>query len=216
MRRRAVVFALSYLCAILYLSLYPGTFLDAPVASGLHWVVPEGRRAILDTLLNLLFYMPFGLAIGLAVGNWRISVPVVALLSGACSLAVEWAQLWTITRHGNLLDWGTNTFGACVGAAGAALVARLAEQPGSAALLVRWKLAPVQQLFTVTWLSWFALPFVPRISLPNAINQVIHPASWVWRDFETAMGGFAVLRVILGPSPWLYIDRKSTRLNSSH
>ena len=200
MRRRAVAFALLYLCAILYLSLYPWTFLGSPVSPELHWVIPSGRRLILDAFLNFFFYAPLGLAIGLAARDWRIGVLLAAILGGCCSLGVEWLQLWTPNRNGNLLDSATNTLGSLTGAASVGLVRLFAPR-----FAVNWRLAPHQQVFAALWLAWFAFPFVPRISLPVTIAQFTHPAPWVSHEFATALGGVALLRMMLGPSPWLAV-----------
>ena len=60
--RRAALFLLLYLAAILYLSLYPWTFVSNPGPTSLTWVPLDTRRAILDAFLNVVFYMPLGAA----------------------------------------------------------------------------------------------------------------------------------------------------------
>ena len=58
MNRRAVLFFLIYLAAILYLSLYPWRFVPNLGSRTLSWVPLDTRRTILDAFLNVVFYMP--------------------------------------------------------------------------------------------------------------------------------------------------------------
>jgi len=60
--RRAALFLLLYLAAILYLSLYPWRFVRNPGPGALIWVPLDTRRTILDAFLNVVFYIPLGAA----------------------------------------------------------------------------------------------------------------------------------------------------------
>jgi VanZ family protein len=74
--------------------------------------IGEGRRWLADGLLNLVLFVPLGLALG---WNGR-SVAKVALAGLLLSTAVEIAQLWIPGRDSSLSDIVFNTGGTLVGA----------------------------------------------------------------------------------------------------
>ena len=115
MNRRAGLF-LTYLAAILYLSLYPWRFVPNPGPKTLSWVPLVTRRTILDAVLNLVFYVPLGAAAFLSLRRRRGFAFLSAMAFGTfVSLAVEWAQLSIPTRFGNLTDLTCNSLGTLLG-----------------------------------------------------------------------------------------------------
>ena len=131
LNRRAVSFCVLYLASILYLSLYPWHFEAYPVASALIWIPPTSRRLALDSVLNVLFYLPLGASVFLAL---RRGIPALAAavgLGALVSFSVEWMQLSIPSRIGNLADLLANTIGALLGA----VVALVATSPPVASRL---------------------------------------------------------------------------------
>jgi glycopeptide antibiotics resistance protein len=81
--------------------------------------IAPGRRALTDVLLNVAFYVPFGILAGRAAA-WPAALAAAALLS----LFTEAAQLYSETRFPAIVDLVFNTAGAALGIA----LARLRER----------------------------------------------------------------------------------------
>lgn len=194
---RAQLFLWLYVCAIVYLSFYPGTFLPYPRRS-LSWLPLVGRRMWLDAALNLLFYVPLGVAaVAASRQPWR-GWWFALLGGGGLSLLIEYLQRWSASRYPSWNDWATNTAGAALGATLAwSLGHRLPW--GSARISLR----PSVLMWMTAWALWQAFPFIPRISLAGVRAQFAGPL-WSWRAWVEAALGFAILRTALGPSRWLW------------
>jgi VanZ family protein len=202
---RARVFFALYLCATLYLSLYPGDFELYPKAKGLYWADPRGRRQILDAILNVLFYVPLGASGYLALRNWRYGWLAAIVAGVALSTLIEWLQLWTRFRHGNLNDLAANSLGTALGVLAAYAVTRTSWFHDLADSTSRWRLTPTQSLLVTCWIIWQTFPFIPAISLTRFTSLPALVAPWSWQAVAASFIGFAVLRSAAGPSPWLWI-----------
>jgi VanZ family protein len=154
--RRAALFLLLYLAAILYLSLYPWTFVPNPGPKTLVWVPLDSRRTILDAFLNVVFYMPLGAA-AFVLFRRGAGAFIAALAFGTLvSLAVELTQLSIPTRSGNLTDLASNSLGTLLGVA----VVILATSPPIASRLRALRSPSV--LLLGLWAFWQAFLFLPR------------------------------------------------------
>jgi VanZ family protein len=154
--RRAALFLLIYLAAILYLSLYPWTFVPNPGPKTLSWVPLDSRRAILDAFLNVVFYMPLGAAAFVALRRGVGAFTAALAFGTLVSLTVEWTQLSIPTRLGNLTDLASNSAGTLLGIA----VVILATGPPIASRL-RVLYSPSVLLLGL-WALWQAFLFLPR------------------------------------------------------
>jgi VanZ family protein len=204
---RAKIFLALYCSAIIYLSLYPWEFHLYPRAGRLDWVPPTGRRQILDAVLNFFFYVPLGAAGMRALGpgwaGWLLAV------LGGCGLSwgIEWLQLWSVARFGNLTDLTLNTLGAAAGASLALAAIRgnwLPEGVMEARAISRWRLDATGALLLGTWMLWQLFPFIPALALPRLTGLLTLLAPWSWQGLASALVGFAVLRTGLGRSAWLW------------
>ncbi|MCU1337864.1 MAG: hypothetical protein JWO19_3445 [Bryobacterales bacterium] len=157
LNRRAALFLALYLAGILYLSLYPWQFVPNPGPRTLRWVPVDTRRAILDAVLNVVFYIPVGAA---AFASFRrrsrIAFAAALALGTLVSLTVELTQLSIPTRVGNLVDLLCNSVGTLLGA----MVAFVATSPPLASRL-RGLYSP-GVLLVGLWVVWQAFTFLPR------------------------------------------------------
>jgi VanZ family protein len=154
--RRAALFLLLYLAAILYLSLYPWHYVPHPGFKALTWVPLVTRRTLLDAGLNLVFYMPLGAAAFLSLRRGAFAFMAALAFGTLVSFTVEWAQLSIPTRLGNLTDLFCNSVGTLLGAA----VALAATSPPLASRL-RALYSPGVLLLGL-WAVWQAFTFLPR------------------------------------------------------
>src|SRR5262249_15200039 len=80
------------------------------------WERPLRGSSWADVEANVLFFLPWGFLTALLLarrGAGFIASVAVALCSGAClSFAVEFLQLFVLTRNPSFVDLVTNTFGA--------------------------------------------------------------------------------------------------------
>jgi VanZ family protein len=133
---------LVYLCAILYLSLYPAHPGLPPMESKLMWRPILGRRELLDLILNVLFYIPLGAAACVALGQGVPAILGATLLCSLISFGVEYAQLSIPSRDADLRDLAANSFGALCGAVLAFVARYLPVLPASRAV------------FSILWIAW--------------------------------------------------------------
>ncbi len=153
--RRAALFFLLYLGAILYLSLYPWRFVPNPHAS-LKWQPLNSRRTFLDAGLNVVFYVPLGAAAFLSIRRRTLGV-VLALAAGIlASFTVEEAQLSIPGRFGDLTDLACNGLGTLIGVAATLL---LTSRPVAPKLRV---FSSPRMLLAGLWVVWQAFLFLPR------------------------------------------------------
>jgi VanZ family protein len=154
--KRAALFLLLYLAAILYLSLYPWKFVPSPGLRGLGWIPLVTRRTILDAFLNIVFYMPLGAAAFVSLRRGAGAFIAALALGTLVSFSVEWTQLSIPTRSGNLTDLACNSLGTLLGVA----IALLAASPPIASRL-RALYSP-GILLVGLWALWQAFTFLPR------------------------------------------------------
>jgi VanZ family protein len=172
--RRAALFLLLYLAAVLYLSLYPWTFVSNSGPRSLSWVPLDTRRTILDAFLNVVFYMPLGAAAFVLLRPRGLEKRLCAgafigsLAFGTfVSFTVEWAQLSIPTRSGNLTDLASNSAGTLLGIA----VVILATSPPLASRLRVLYFPSV--LLLGLWAVWQAFLFLPRYGPAIDLTHVI-------------------------------------------
>ena len=177
--RRAALFLLLYLAAILYLSLYPWRFVPHPGLGALIWVPLSTRGTILDAFLNVVFYMPLGAAAFISLRRGAIAFIAALAFGTLVSLAVELAQLSIPNRFGNLTDLASNSAGTLLGI----VVAIVANSPSVASRL-RILHSPTVLLVGL-WAVWQAFLFLPRYGPVIDISHVIV--------------GLAVLALVLVP-----------------
>ena len=157
MNRRAALFLLLYLTAILYLSLYPWRFIPYRGTRTFYWVPLVSRGMILDAFLNVVFYMPLGAAVFVSLRRKGTVAVAAALAFGALvSLTVEWAQLYIPGRFSSWNDLLCNSAGALLGIA----AAFAATSPPLASRL-RVLNSPSVLLLGL-WTVWQAFLFLPR------------------------------------------------------
>jgi VanZ family protein len=162
------LFLLLYLAAILYLSLYPWTFVSHPGTRTLAWVQLDTRRTILDAFLNVVFYIPLGAAAFASFRRRRVGAFIGALTFGTLvSLGVELAQLSIPNRSGNLTDLLSNSAGTLFGIA----VVIVAASPALASRL-RVLNSPSVLLMGL-WIVWQAFLFLTRYGPAIDLSRVI-------------------------------------------
>jgi glycopeptide antibiotics resistance protein len=76
------------------------------------FVWPELKFGWRDALQNIMFFVPTGVLLALALGNRIVSVVV---FGAGVSLAVELIQLFDVGRHSNVMDVATNALGTFAG-----------------------------------------------------------------------------------------------------
>jgi VanZ family protein len=165
--RRAALFLLLYVVAILYLSLYPWRFVPHPGLRALIWVPLVTRRTILDAFLNVVFYMPIGAAAFVALRRSTVAGVAAIALGTLISFGVELAQLSIPSRFGNLTDLFCNSVGTLLGVA----VTGVATSPPLASRL-RILHSP-NVLLLGLWAVWQAFLFLPRYGPAIDISHVI-------------------------------------------
>jgi VanZ family protein len=201
---RAKVFFCLYLCAIAYLSLFPGQFELHPKADRLFWTPLDGRRPLVDFVLNILFYIPLGISgfLGLQKRSWGWIVAIT--VGGLLSWTIEWLQLWTPTRFGNLTDLTANVAGTVVGVGLGYVAVRWRLLPESSSTSP-WHLSSNGWLLLAIWFLWQMFPFVPAISLRRLTDLPGQFGTWSWLTMVETLVGFAALRFALKNSPWVWI-----------
>lgn len=121
------------LMLILLATTWPITdFQDHPHWDEVEWIPFVHYFGPFDVVANVVLFVPFGLAIGW--GGTTLRRVILALMLGlACSLAVEFAQVYSHNRSATVVDLITNTTGAWLGAqwAVARARARLGGSPDS-------------------------------------------------------------------------------------
>lgn len=203
---RARTFFILYLCAILHLSLYPWEFLLHPKLSGLQWTPLTTRRPLMDAALNVLLYIPLGAAGLLSVRRrwvgWSIALTAGCSLSGA----IEWVQLWSTQRYGTYTDLLANSAGTLAGATAAHLAARWGwfERWNDPKRDSRWRIRPGTEPLFGFWMLWQMFPFIPWISLPRLTGLANLTAPWSWLTMAECLAGFALLRLAMGRTYWLW------------
>jgi VanZ family protein len=167
LNRRVALLFLLYLCAVVYLTLYPIQPESPPVASRLAWSPMTGHYQAVDTILNLAFYIPLGAAAFVALRGGGAGLAAATVVCALISLTLEWAQLSIPSRDGNLRDLAANSLGAFLGAA----MALVASAPPVARRLNA--LPPSAPLFIVMWLAWHAFLLLRRSGSIDAVHELL-------------------------------------------
>lgn len=108
---------LSFLCIVVvlmaYATLYPFRFQPGH-STFLEWSIPDSRGQWLDVVLNLYFFVPFGILCGCRFrGRWAFLL--VFCVAFCFSLAVELMQAYIPGRNSSLRDVFLNSIGAYLG-----------------------------------------------------------------------------------------------------
>jgi VanZ family protein len=165
--RRAALFLLLYIAAILYLSFYPWRFVPHPGLKALVWVPLMTRRTILDAFLNVVFYMPLGAAAFVTLRRGPLALIAALAFGTFLSFIVEITQLSIPTRFGNLTDLACNSAGTLLGVA-VAVVATYS--PVASRLRV---LHSPTVLLLGLWAVWQAFLFLPRYGPAIDVSHVM-------------------------------------------
>lgn len=197
MNRRAALFLLLYLTAILYLSLYPWRFVSHRGLRTFYWVPLLSRGTILDAFLNVVFYMPLGAAVFVSLRRKGEAAVAAALAFGTLvSFAVEWAQLHIPGRFSSWNDLLCNSAGTLLGIA----VVFAATSPLLASRL-RVLNSPSVLLLGL-WAVWQAFTFLPRSGpAPDISHEIVGSLVLVLLAVRRHFRVAAVLLLI-----WLAVD----------
>ena len=177
-----------------YASLYPLTGWTAPPDAlfGFLFTLPR-RLERADIVQNVLAYMPLGLFLAAALRR-RMACASAFLLAASAgallSLAMESLQQFVPSRDPSVIDIALNIAGACIGAAGAALL-RSDTRFGAASLALRngWlRKGRPAELGAVAFCLWAlsqTSPLVPALDashLRNALSPLyralVNPAAF--------------------------------------
>jgi hypothetical protein len=155
--RPAAAFLLVWLCLVLLVTLSPVRAADGPPTDCLLC----GERAIADWVLNVVLFVPAGLALR------RLGMrPLVIFLAGASvSGGIEFAQLFLAGRYATPMDVAANGLGALVGGQMGA------RRPPAGAVAAAWGLAVFLGVVLLT--SWLAAPLAPRDDLYAQWHPVV-------------------------------------------
>lgn len=209
MKRVALLAAL-----IVYGSLYPWRFEWHTPASPLDvllnsWPTGVDRPLLRDAALNVLIYMPLGLAVFLAVARRHprtLAFATASLLGLALSTTMEVLQVYVPGRVPSLLDITTNFAGTV---AGAVVGLAMGGQVDRLFALRPRKLATAAALLLVCWATSQAFPFFPTLhqnKLQAALAILRHgfplaPAE-VWADGAEWFAAALALCAIFGRLRW--------------
>jgi VanZ family protein len=163
--RRAALFLLLYVAAVLYLSLYPWRFV--PSSKVLGWIPLNTRRTILDAFLNVVFYMPLGAAAFLSFRRRAVGFIAALVFGTLVSFSVEWAQLSIPGRFGNLTDLTCNSLGTLLGM-GVAFIA------DSALLTSQLRVFHAPKILLLgLWALWQAFVLLPQYGFAFDLRQEV-------------------------------------------
>lgn len=163
-----------YALAIVFASLQPFGGWIAPPPDAPFWLFSSGRLRSprFDVIANLIAYLPLGAFVALmprrAAPAWRVAIG--ATTGFAMSFAMESLQAWIPPRDANVIDLASNTLGAAIGAAIAAVIAR---RPHARAALSAWRsglflpgvLGDVGLVLLAAWLAAQVNPAIPLFAI---------------------------------------------------
>lgn len=198
-------FLLLVIALIIYGSLYPFAFDFHRAGNPLTVLLHSGPAGfdgfvLRDTVINLLLYMPLGLAAFLAVvrrHSRAAALGAAVLLGVAVSSCLEMLQVYDAQRVCSLYDVFTNSVGACCGAM-AALVFRPKLE-----LLTAGRKGAQPRAALVLVLFWFAyqlFPFFPVLSrtrLHAGLAGLIGAGGSSWAEVWVAAAGWFVVALAL-------------------
>lgn len=173
------------------------------------WSNTLDRRFLADIIVNIVLYVPLGMAGYLAFRKHRIAGPVV--LGMVLSACIEMAQLFVPGRYCSAVDLVNNTLGSALGVICGLLFEQLAG-PGpisfslrklkdrpALALLFCWVGSLLFPLFPVMHLSTFRDEFIHFRQAPllQAVPFISDAASWF------VAGRLLLAAGVESPSAWL-------------
>lgn len=176
-----------------------------------YWPVKLERSTVRDIVLNLIVFLPLGIAASLTFVHKAPRVVAFAgavLLGSALSFGVEALQTYEAHRIPSAMDWLCNTCGAALGAAcGLLYQNRIEGALGQA----KRRSAAAGILLAATFVAAQLYPFLPAITrsrIGPALRQLLAShLSWVevlagaaaWFTFALAV------RAIWGRLPWPWL-----------
>jgi VanZ family protein len=160
-RTAARLLAALMAAGIVYGSLYPFIFRVPPHGIGpvTTLLASIGERPRLgDTIVNILFYMPFGFCFALGLGMRRAPIlGVTTVIGGVLSLSMELSQYYVRWRYDSFNDVVTNGLGSFLGAFAAIAAGPRFRLPFVAEVVGR----PIPTLLLLSWLAYRLFPYVP-------------------------------------------------------
>ncbi len=176
---------------ILYLTLYPFKFSAVP-NHGLYFAFPYERGEWLDTLLNLLLFLPFGFFGGLLSHSWR-GVLWTGVAGMVLSICIERTQIYIPTRDASYRDVILNSAGALAGALLAHL--QIVQRTRLVGGERTWTPSLGALFLTGIWVfaEWF--PFMPSFRLFKIPRVLLDKGPWV-PVLALGFAAFAVARML--------------------
>jgi hypothetical protein len=139
------------------------------------WCVLCGERAVLDSVLNVFLFIPFGVGMRLA-GMSRRRAFAIGLVT---TITVELLQLYIPGRDTSLGDIFTNSFGTLVGVLCADVwrIVLLPSRRYATRLAIGWTLAWIAMLTASAELTHISLPFTTTWGMwrPDLLQQDFFP-----------------------------------------
>ncbi|MBS1832559.1 MAG: VanZ family protein [Acidobacteria bacterium] len=196
-RKKAWIWLLLYSLFVIHLSLYPWRFEPG------RWkpwtgLLPETRGTWMDSVANIVLYLPFGLA----AFRCFPSLTRVTLAGALLSLSMECLQMFAPYRDSSLRDLFCNTLGATLGA-----VTVLWAQP-FLPHRKKQRLDPVEAIFFLCWVLWFTFPLIPvlRVSAVQSTWASLWHPGWppsLFAVLDPLLGGWVLGTVLRRRPLWL-------------
>ncbi len=161
---------------------------DGGTGQGISWCLVCGDRGAADAVLNVLLFVPLGVAIGLSRGRW----PLLALVPLLLTLAIEATQLLLPARQSALGDLVANSAGGWLGLAATRLRgAWLRPAPRRAFRLGAGWVTGAVGVFLVT--GWILQPSYPAsVWYGQWTAELAHLEAYRGRVLEARIGNLAV------------------------
>lgn len=201
-RKKAWIWLLLYSLFVVHLSLYPWRF---EPGRWQRWtgLIPETRGTWMDSVANIVLYLP----LGLAAFRCFPSVLRVTLAGALLSVSMEFLQMFTPNRDSSLRDLFCNTLGSALGAATVLwtqpFLPRRQQQRDQQKN--HWRLDPVEAIFFLCWVLWFTFPLIPVLrvaALQSTWWSLWHPGMpGLLTVVDPLMAGW-VLGTVLCRRPW--------------
>lgn len=201
-RKKAWIWLLLYSLFVIHLSLYPWRF---EPGRWQRWtgLIPETRGTWMDSVANIVLYLPFGLA----AFRCFPSLLRVTVAGALLSVSMEFLQMFAPNRDSSLRDLFCNTLGSAIGAA-TVLWAQPFLPRHEREEETGWRLDPVEAIFFLCWTLWFTFPLIPvlRVSaLQNSWASLWHPGMpGLLTVVDPLIAGW-VLGTVLRGRPWCLV-----------
>ena len=182
MRRDPLLFFLAIVATLMvYATLFPFRF-SSTHSEFLTWSPADDRGNWLDVLLNLYFFLPFGLLCGIRFRS-QSGYLLSFFTAMGISLSVEIAQAYIPGRYSSFRDVFLNTVGAFAGM----LIAHLPIFDRQLITIgLRNALANRGALILLSfWSIYQFFPFIPLFKLRTLSRVLDSPIPWTGLHFET-------------------------------